>query len=120
MVETYKKGFSVKRLSSEFGVSEGTAYKLLKANTSMRKPGPKLGSIRSEKRKAILTALEIGGRKSLSEIAKSVGVTREYARQVAELGGYTQYRIRRPGSRRVYRDGQYIEFPDNLESDRWA
>ena len=124
MVESYQKGFCVNSLASEFGVSSGLAYKVLKSHTQMRKPGPKKGSVRSEKRRAILRALEISGRSSLAEIARAVGVSREYARQVAELSGHTQYRNAKPGGRKVYRghvgqnqQGEVVEFP---ASDRWA
>lgn len=130
VVGFYESGISVKTLASEHGVSIGTMYSFLRKNTKMRPRGNRRGNIRSEKRRKIEQALKIGAKSSLSEIARSVGVSREYARRIAELSGHTQYRAKAEGSRKIYsvasRNGekavrvQEFDQEGHMVSDRWA
>lgn len=130
LVILYTTGVPVRTLASEHSVSVGTMYSFLRKNTQLRSRGNRRGNIRSEKRRKIEQALKIGAKSSLSEIARSVGVSREYARRIAELSGNTQYRAKTEGSRKVYsvasRNGekavrvQEFDQEGHLVSDRWA
>jgi len=130
LVVLYTTGVPVKTLASEHGVSIGTMYSFLRRNTKMRSRGNRRGNVRSEKRRKIEQALKVGAKSSLAEIARSVGVSREYARRIAELTGNTQYRAKIEGSRKIYsvasvkgekaRRIQEFDQEGHLVSDRWA
>jgi len=125
----YSAGVSVKTLANEYSVAVGTMYNYLRKHTKLKPRGNRKGNVRSHKRAKIEQALRVGAKRSLAEIARNVGVSREYARKIAELSGHTQYR-KGKGNRKVYsvasKDGQKMtqvqEFDTegNLVSDRWA
>ena len=129
ILELYSSGVPVTTLASEHGVSLGFMYNFLRKNTKMRSRGNRRGNVRSEKRKKIEQALRIGAKKSLAAIARSVGVSREYARQIAELSGHTQFRSGE-GTRKIYSVAsvrgekavrvQEFDQEGHMVSDRWA
>lgn len=127
----YTAGVSVKTLASEHSVAVGTMYSFLRKHTKMRPRGNRKGNLRSHKRAKIEQALRVGAKVSLAEIARNVGVSREYARRIAELSGHTQYRNKSgDGHRKVHsvgsRDGkrmkqvQEFDTEGKLVSDSWA
>ena len=127
----YATGVSVKTLASEHSVAVGTMYSFLRKHTKMRPRGNRKGNFRSHKRAKIEQALQVGAKVSLAEIARNVGVSREYARRIAELSGHTQYRNKSgDGHRKVHSVGsrngkrmkqvQKFDTEGKLVSDSWA
>jgi hypothetical protein len=129
IIELYNNGIAVKTLASEHAVSVSLMYNLLRANAKMRPRGNRRGNVRSEKRKQIEQALRVGAKKSLAAIARATGVSREYARRVAELSGHTEFRTGK-GTRKIYSVSslrgekavrvQEFDQEGHLVSDRWA